>query len=81
MAGGHDGFHALKKNPNIDRYAAMRDSVAQTFKFTPRNARNSFIILGLVPFSLLYISVVDAHKWDIAGKRRGESLLKYPKTE
>ncbi|MBW0538460.1 hypothetical protein O181_078175 [Austropuccinia psidii MF-1] len=79
MAGGAHGFHALKRNPNIDRYALMRDSVSQSFKFNSRNTRNSLIILGLIPFSLFYIAVTDSHKWDWAGKRKGESLYKYPK--
>ncbi|KAI7945541.1 hypothetical protein MJO29_011929 [Puccinia striiformis f. sp. tritici] len=81
MGGGHGGFQALKKNPNIDRYASMRDTVVGTFKFTPRTARNTCIILGLVPFGFLYIAVIDANKWDLAGKRKNDSLYKYPKTE
>lgn len=81
MGGDHGGFHALKKNVHIDRYAKMRDQVMTTFKFTPRTARNTFLILGLVPFGFLYIGVVDSNKWDLAGKRRNESLYKYPRAE
>lgn len=49
-----------QKNVHIDRYAKMRDQVMTTFKFTPRTARNTFLILGLVPFGFLYIGVVDS---------------------
>ncbi|CAH7670796.1 hypothetical protein BY996DRAFT_2508565 [Phakopsora pachyrhizi] len=69
------------RNPNIDRYALMRDEVMGTFKFTPRSFRNTFIILGLVPLSLYYLAEFDINRWDLAGKKKGESLLKYPKKE
>ncbi|PLW24387.1 hypothetical protein PCASD_04744 [Puccinia coronata f. sp. avenae] len=81
MGGSHHGFQALKKNVHIDRYAGMRDQVMTTFKYTPRTARNTFLILGMVPLGLLYISVIDANKWDLAGKRKNESLYKYPLSE
>ncbi|KAG0148713.1 hypothetical protein CROQUDRAFT_89984 [Cronartium quercuum f. sp. fusiforme G11] len=73
-----NGFHALRHNPNIDKYGLMRDEVIQSFKFNKRNTRNTFIILGLIPISFFYIAVIDSHKWEIRGKRRGESLYKYP---
>ncbi|KAA1092579.1 hypothetical protein PGT21_007746 [Puccinia graminis f. sp. tritici] len=81
MGGSHTGFQALKKNPHVDRYAAMRDGVMRTFEFTPRNARNTFLILGLIPFGLLYIGVVDSNKWELAGKRKDDSLYKYPRSD
>ncbi|WAQ90475.1 hypothetical protein PtA15_12A465 [Puccinia triticina] len=69
------------KNVHVDRYAAMRDGVMKTYEWTPRNARNTLLILGLIPFGLLYIGVVDSNKWDLAGKRKDESLYKYPSSD
>ncbi|KAH9810230.1 hypothetical protein DFH28DRAFT_504214 [Melampsora americana] len=78
--GNPNEFHALHHNKNIDRFSLMRDEVVKSFKFNGRHTRNTFLILGLIPLGFMYIAVTDSHKWDLRGKRRDESLLKYPST-
>lgn len=50
----------IKENPHIKRYALMRDEVVQSFRFNARHTRNTFIILGVIPFGLAYIAVTDS---------------------
>jgi len=73
MAGDHG---ALKHDPAIERWAAMRDDVYRHFRFTRRNTPK-VVFWGLaVPAGVIYLAFLQDAKWDWRGKLKGQSLLR-----
>ncbi|EUC67304.1 transmembrane protein, putative, partial [Rhizoctonia solani AG-3 Rhs1AP] len=73
MAGDHG---ALKIDPAIERWAAMRDNLWKGFRMTPYAAPRVTLWLGVVPLALGALATVLDTKIDWNGKRKGESLFR-----
>ncbi|KAI9632301.1 uncharacterized protein MKK02DRAFT_40605 [Dioszegia hungarica] len=74
MAGG--GHHqSVRLDPAIERWSAMRENVYQNFTFTRRASRTAIALGILVPGAIALVAMAYDEKFDMAGKRRGESLI------
>lgn len=54
MAGDHHGPAPFTKDPAIERFYAMRENMADHFKYTRKSGRFVLLALGVVPAILLY---------------------------
>ncbi|KIM21756.1 hypothetical protein M408DRAFT_332012 [Serendipita vermifera MAFF 305830] len=71
MAGGH---HNLRHDPAIERWYQMREDIYKNFRFTPYATRRVLIWGLAVPALTLYLLHDQAFKWDLRGKKHGETL-------
>ncbi|GAA99929.1 uncharacterized protein L969DRAFT_102346 [Mixia osmundae IAM 14324] len=78
MAGGHGGYDPIHRDPGLEAWTRMKNSVYTTFKFTPRTTKLTLFWGIFVPCLTYSMAVTNANVYDWAGKRRDEGLLRIP---
>ncbi|ORX94054.1 hypothetical protein K493DRAFT_261802 [Basidiobolus meristosporus CBS 931.73] len=68
MAGHND--HSLIHDPAIDRWATMRETTYQHFRWTRRTVSLSVLYLVAIPVGLTYLAY-KTHDKDFEGKGNG----------
>ncbi|KAH9923995.1 uncharacterized protein BXZ73DRAFT_103726 [Epithele typhae] len=70
------GHGYTKTDPAVDRWNVMREAVYQNFRWNKRTARQAIFGMVLFPAAVYALAYNQHNKWDWAGKRKGESLLR-----
>ncbi|KAL9054528.1 MAG: hypothetical protein Q9162_004084 [Coniocarpon cinnabarinum] len=78
MAGGH-GDHAnpLTTDPAYSRYNSMMVERYKFFRWTPRTASITIAYVLVVPAIFGYMGFATDGKWDMRGKRRGDTISEF----
>ncbi|KAF2143320.1 uncharacterized protein K452DRAFT_286152 [Aplosporella prunicola CBS 121167] len=74
MAGDH---HTLSLDPALVKYNNVNVNRHKYFRWTPRTAWYSIAYCVLVPSVLGYIAYSTDGKFDLRGKRRGDSIKEF----
>lgn len=67
---------ALKKDPAIERFAAMRAGTQEHFRVNRRSGPFLLLVVGLIPLGLGYLSYHTHGQVQLAGLRRGEPFMR-----
>ncbi|VVT49777.1 uncharacterized protein SAPINGB_P002438 [Magnusiomyces paraingens] len=70
---GH-GPSTVNHDAAIERWYAMRENLADNFKFNRKSGRFVFLALGLVPAIMFYGAYKFAGQLDFTAKRRNQSI-------
>ncbi|KAF1986403.1 hypothetical protein K402DRAFT_393881 [Aulographum hederae CBS 113979] len=68
---------ALAMDPALVKYANMSSNRMKYFRWTPRTAWLSFVWVFAVPFTLGYAGYITEGKWDLRGKRKGDTISEW----
>ncbi|KAF8326099.1 uncharacterized protein EI90DRAFT_3128234 [Cantharellus anzutake] len=76
MAAGNSPM--LRTDPAIERWVSMRENVYQHFRFTPVKTRQVVGLMVIVPAFCGLLAYATDNKFDWAGKKKNDSLLRTP---
>jgi hypothetical protein len=74
MAGGHEALH---KDPAIIKWNNMVVNRHKYFRWTRRTAFIATMYVVVVPATLGYFGYMTDGKWDMRGKRRGDTISEF----
>lgn len=66
--------HGLKKDPAIEQFAHMRAHTQEYFRVNKKSGPFLFVVVGLIPLALGYLSYRTHGQMQLAGVRRNESV-------
>ncbi|KAL2357017.1 hypothetical protein BJ546DRAFT_424476 [Cryomyces antarcticus] len=72
---GHN--NSLAMDPALVRYANLDTNRAKYFRWTGRTARITFAYVVLVPSMFGYLAYTTDGKYDMRGKRRGDTIAEF----
>jgi len=75
-AHAHEHAPTLLKDPAIERWYTMRESIHQGFRFTRYNTPAILFYAVAVPVGMYYLASATQNRWNFAGALRGDSLSK-----
>ncbi|PKY09282.1 NADH:ubiquinone oxidoreductase 6.6kD subunit [Aspergillus campestris IBT 28561] len=64
-------------DPALQKYYEVNANRYKYFRWTPRNAWFSFIFMAVIPGTLGYLTYKTEGKWDLRGKRKGDTLSEW----
>lgn len=67
----------VKFDPALQKLNTMTTTRYRYFRWTPRNARITFMYIVVVPSILGSIAYNTDGKWDLRAKRRGDLISEY----
>jgi len=73
MAGGHE---TLRHDRGFERWNIMRENSFLRFKFTARNSRNLFLLMGVLPAAVYYVATKFDNRIQLRGIAHGEKVVK-----
>ncbi|TVY13159.1 hypothetical protein LARI1_G008713 [Lachnellula arida] len=73
---GH-GNHPVALDPAMVKYNNMMVNRHKYFRWTGRTARISFAYMVVVPALFGYIAYTSEGKYDMRGKRRGDTIVEF----
>ncbi|KAJ3497881.1 hypothetical protein NLG97_g1557 [Lecanicillium saksenae] len=63
----------VKPDPAYLKLQAMQKNRVQYFRWTPRNARITFMYVAVIPAIMGYIAYKTDGLWDLRAKRKGDT--------
>ncbi|KAK3696513.1 hypothetical protein LTR37_017931 [Vermiconidia calcicola] len=69
--------NSIHMDPALVRYANMYVKRHEYFRWTPRTAWLSFVYVMAVPAVGLYFAYKTEGKYDMRGKRRGDTIVEF----
>ncbi|KJE90135.1 hypothetical protein CAOG_01484 [Capsaspora owczarzaki ATCC 30864] len=65
------GDHGMQKSPIVERWATMRETTVQHFRFTPRTTGISFLLMVAIPVGIYALTSLELKKQDeVSGQKR-----------
>ncbi|KAL4986424.1 hypothetical protein BDW68DRAFT_163378 [Aspergillus falconensis] len=68
---------SLILDPALQKYYEVNSNRYKYFRWTPRTAWHSLLYMVLIPASLGYIAYKSDGKYDLRGKRRGDTVVEW----
>lgn len=67
---------ALRKDDAIERFAQMRGNTQEYFRITRKGGAFLFVVIGLLPLGIGYLSYHTHGQIQLAGNRRNQPLMR-----
>ncbi|KAH6681617.1 hypothetical protein BGZ60DRAFT_411460 [Tricladium varicosporioides] len=71
------GNHGISLDPALVKYANMMTNRHKYFRWTGRTARITFAYMVAFPAFIGYWAYTTDGKWDMRGKRRGDTIVEF----
>ncbi|KAF2104669.1 hypothetical protein NA57DRAFT_70875 [Rhizodiscina lignyota] len=71
------GHQTLTTDPALSRYSNMYVKRHEYFRWTPRTAAWTLTFVAAIPFVVGYFGYVTDGKYDMRGKRRGDTIAEF----
>ncbi|KAL3479726.1 hypothetical protein BJX99DRAFT_221646 [Aspergillus californicus] len=68
---------SLILDPALQKYYEVTVNRYKYFRWTPRTAWHSLLYMVLIPASLGYVAYKSDGKYDLRGKRRGDTIAEW----
>ncbi|KKK20726.1 hypothetical protein P175DRAFT_0507894 [Aspergillus ochraceoroseus IBT 24754] len=68
---------SLVLDPALQKYYELNANRYKYFRWTPRHAWIAFIYVGVIPATLGYIAYKTDGKYDLRGKRKGDTIAEW----
>ncbi|KAK4531130.1 hypothetical protein CCYA_CCYA07G1987 [Cyanidiococcus yangmingshanensis] len=68
------GIMDVNKNPFVEAWAAKRETLEETFRFTPRNIRNALLFGVVVPLGIYVLVGRDVQESNLKDKPQWRHL-------
>ncbi|GAM35236.1 hypothetical protein TCE0_017f03411 [Talaromyces pinophilus] len=68
---------SLILDPALQKYYELNANRYKYFKWTPRNAWLTLLYVGIVPGIIGYVAYSTDGKYDLRGKRRGDTIVEF----
>ncbi|KAJ5226502.1 hypothetical protein N7468_007727 [Penicillium chermesinum] len=68
---------SLVLDPALQKYYELNANRYKYFRWTPRHAWLSFVYMGLIPGVLTYLTLKTEGKYELRGKRRGDTIAEW----
>ncbi|KAL4943544.1 hypothetical protein BDV06DRAFT_189577 [Aspergillus oleicola] len=68
---------SLVLDPALQKYYEVTTNRYKHFRWTPRTAWHSILYMVLIPASLGYVAYKTDGKYDLRGKRKGDTIAEW----
>ncbi|KAF1811507.1 hypothetical protein P152DRAFT_459449 [Eremomyces bilateralis CBS 781.70] len=64
-------------DPALVKYASMSVNRYKYFRWTPRTFGLTLLYVAIIPFGIGYVAYKTDGKWDMRGKRKGDTVSEF----